>query len=463
MSVAMAAKALLYGRQADAGLVGTVYRHDPVRGATYVDRVTIPMVDFTNPRLDRIQALDQAEAGRYMVQLTLPDGKVVTQDFDIVEGEESEVTIEVPHTGPHEWTGLQAMTGQFAAGATEEKRGTFRLLGVPESYSSLRTHPADGFELRFIVAANAGDPDALLGSNALAQLAGLVQRDVTAQEAETSLEGGSDVLSPSQEDNDYAMFEFFYAGAAGDGATPAFHAFGPGDDLARAYLQVKCAKGTSLICLPVPWTVMGEEYENQLLLDKRSLDGEPEFTLTVADPMINSALGYIKNGALHEAARLIDFDTAKELLFNKISSPFAATIGGYLLVLGLDRHAYVKRSDDWKNWVDNLYHWFPWLPDGAILRAAMYFVLGDKDRDGAYEAIMAAYDRGLPYFTFGLTLLLEGMRRFADEGDGEAAARLKVLESIAAATDPSHNFVSLSLAQRWNEEPRGEPQVLMDG
>jgi hypothetical protein len=55
------------------------------------------------------------------------------------------------------------------------------------------------------------------------------------------------------------------------------------------------------------------------------------------------------------------------------------------------------------------------------------------------------------------------MRRFANEGDGEAAARLKVLEAIAAATDPSHNFVSLSLAQRWNKEPRGEPQALING
>ena len=170
MSVAMAARALLYNRQADAGLVGTIYRHDPVRGATYVDRVTIPMVDFGSPRLDRIRALDQAEAGRYMVQLTLPDGKVVTQDFDIVEGEESEVTIDVPHTGPHEWTGLQAMTGQFAAGAMEEPSRGFGLQGAPEFYASLRLHPEDGFQLRFIVSANAGDPDSLLGSNALSRL-----------------------------------------------------------------------------------------------------------------------------------------------------------------------------------------------------------------------------------------------------------------------------------------------------
>lgn len=454
MSVSIAARALLNDRQADSGLVGSIYRFDPMKGAVYVSRVTVPIVDFTSNRVDRIQVLDGAGSGRYMLQLTLPDGQALTENFDIREGEDTKVVVNLPHTGPHEWSSLQALTGQFLS--TDEdvvnEAGMFSLLGASENYSSLRSHPEDGFQLRFISLAKTQAVDPFFASNALPHLAELIHKDVTVDEAEEKLGRGVEVITPSQEDNDYALFEFVYEGAAGDGAKQGNYDFGPGTELARAYLLVKSVRGASLICLPTPWTANGTEYENQLLLDKRSLDGEPDYTLTIGDPMINNALGYIQNGALHEAAKLIDFDTARELLFHKISSPLSATIGGYLLVLGLDRQAYEARALDWKDWIDNLYHWFEWLPDGAILRSAMYFVLGDKDRETAYEALMTAYDRGLPYFTFGLKLMLEGMRRFANEGDVTAIKRLEILEAIAAVTDPSHNFLSISVSQRWQAE-----------
>ncbi|MCU7924474.1 MAG: hypothetical protein KZQ88_17425 [Candidatus Thiodiazotropha sp. (ex Dulcina madagascariensis)] len=450
MSVSIAAKALLYDRQADSGLVGTLFRQDENKGAVFVDRVTVPIVDYASDRVDRTGALDGVEDGSYLVQLALPNGEIMTEGFEVVQGEDTKLVVVIPHDGPHEWSSLQALTGQFAPGGMAYDRDVPHVDSGAADYGGLRRDPEHGFQLRFIDMESADARHSLLQEQALPRLASLIAQDLSVPDAAGLLGVGAEVESTSEEDKDFALFEFVRQGCIGDGAERGDFYFGPGTEMTRSYLLELSARGASLICLPAPWTRMGyDETEIQLLLDKRSLESEPEYTLTIGDPMVNSALGYIRNGALHEAARLIDFDASRELLFNKISSPLAATIGGYLLVLGLDRSAYQPNSENWKNWVDNLYGWFEWLPDGAILKSAKYFVLGDKDRDGALEALMAAYDRGLPFFTFGLNLMLEGMRRFANEGEVAAQERLPILEAIAAVTDPSHNFLTVQVSRHW--------------
>lgn len=463
MSVRMAARALLNQREASAGLVGSVYRDDPARGAVFVAQVTVPMVDFASGRMDRIRELEGAPSGRYLLQLLLPNGQVASQGFEIVAGRDTPVVVDVPHEGPAEWTSLHALKGAFSAVArfampprldsvlSPDSQYDVALnvesIRPPRDYAALRGDPEHGFALRFVPPQAAG-----AGMVTPSRIAEMIRADLTVAEAEAVLGPGVEVATPVQEGYEHALFEFVHAGALGDAAQRGWFHFGPGTDLARAYLLVSSARGASLVCLPVPWTREGEEVEVELLLDKSLGDGAPRYSLTIGDPMINTALGYINNGALHEASRLIDFETARDLLFNKISSPLAATIGGYLLVLGLDRSAYRERSADWKDWIDNLANWFEWLPDGAILRSALYVVLGDKDRDGAYRALIAACDRGLPFFTFGLRLLLEGLRRFANEGEADAARRLALFESIAQVSDPAHNFLSIDIAQRWRHE-----------
>jgi hypothetical protein len=62
---------------------------------------------------------------------------------------------------------------------------------------------------------------------------------------------------------------------------------------------------------------------------------------------------------------------------------------------------------------------------------------------------MTAYDRGLPFFTFGLKLMLEGMRRFANEGEPLAQQRLPTLESLAAVADPGQHFLKIDVSRKW--------------
>jgi hypothetical protein len=353
--------------------------------------------------------------------------------------------------GPREWSTLQALAGGFVGEehVALEKPGSGDV--VIRSYDDFRRDPEHGFQLRFISLDTPSGQPSLLEADSMQRLASLLRTDPTVEEMERQLGAGTEVLSAAQEDAELALFEFVYRGSIPDGAKRSSYYIERGDFVPRAYLLEKSARGARLIALPVPWTSFGNEIDVQLMLKMPSVygNGEPDYTITIGDPMINSALGYVNNGAVKEAARLISFGAAQDLLFHKMSNPLAATVGGYMLVLGLNRKAYRAQSDAWMRWVDNLCRWFPWLPDGAVLKAAKYFVLGDKDRDGAFDALMTSFDRGLPVFTFGLNLMLEGMRRFANEGEAEAQTRLAALETLAAAADPELNFVTIDVARRW--------------
>ena len=450
MTVSVAARALLYDRQAEAGLIGRIFRQDPEKGLRFVEEVTVPITDYTSDSTERLPSMDSAEAGKYLFQLSLPNGEVMTESFEVAEGKATEVVLEVGE-GPREWSTLQAMAGKFAGEVhvAMEKPGSG---GVAiRSYNEFRQDPENGFQLRFISLDSPAANSSLLQTDSIRRLADLLRTDPTVEDAEQQLGTGAEVLSTAQEDAELALFEFVYEGSIPDGAGRSSYYIDRGNIVPRAYLLEKAARGARLIALPVPWTSFGNEVEVQLMLKMPSLygKGEPDYTITIGDPMINSALGYVNNGAVKEAASLISFGAAQDLLFHKMSNPLAATVGGYMLILGLDRKAYRAQSDAWMKWVDNLCKWFPWLPDGAVLKAAKYFVLGDKDRDGAFDALMMSFDRGLPVFTFGLNLMLEGMRRFANEGEAEARERLAVLETLAAAADPELNFVTLEVARKW--------------
>lgn len=461
MSVSIAARAFVEQRQAEAGLIGRVFRQDPKRGLVFIDQVKVPITNYGSDHVSRMASLEAADSGRYLLQLSLPNGQVMTENFDVSRGKETKLVVNLPHEGPHEWSTLQALTGQFdGMSLVAMEKGADGGGASPRHYADLRQEPESGFQLRFIVLGTPQTQNSILHADTLQALAALVGRDAAVEDIEDRLGTGREVITPAQEDGEFALFEFSYQGSIPDGAQRQTYHFGSGDMVPRAYLLEKSARGGSLIALPVPWTSYGNEIEVQLMLNKWTVDKEPEYTLTIGDPMINSALGYVKNGALKEAAQLIGFSAAQDLLFHKMSSPLAATVGGYLLVLGLDRSAYKARSDAWREWVDNLCNWFPWLPDGAILKAAKYFVLGDKDRDGALEALMTAYDRGLPFFTFGLNLMLEGMRRFANEGEPVAKERLGTLETLASVTNPEHNFLALNVSRHWQSEGVHERTVL---
>lgn len=454
MTVQIIAKALLYDKSAESGLAGQVFKEDEKKRPLFISRITVPMVDYASDYTHGSDELSDAEPGHYILQLMLPNGNIITKDFEIKQGKTTEVDIEVPHEGSREWTALHAMKGQLRHPVLWQKsrfKSMLRKYRLERGINFLKSVPFlhDGkYDLTLLKVDKHLDEGILSGNQTISGLSQLIREDLDVKSAIIRFGTGEDVTNPTIEDKEYAVFKFVHSGVLKNYLEkPDKDYFDFRDKLSRRYLLQEFAWSGALTCLPIPWTMPQGQREVDLLIIKNSLADSPEMAMTVGDPMMNTVLGYINAGAIHQASELINLKQAKKMLYHKISCPFAATIGGYLLVFGLDRKRYRSESDNWKDWVGNLYRWFDWLPDGAVLYAALYFMLGELDRKKAYKALMRAYDRGLPFFTFGLKLMMDGMRYFAREKDAKARECLAVLETIADQTDPSQPFLTVTFSK----------------
>jgi len=450
MTVSVTARALLYDKSAEIALVGSVFRQDDKRGDVFVSDILLPMVDYKEDYTRLVHELDEAEPGNYLLQLRLPNGKTKTTNFEISPDRDTQIILDVPHEGPHEWTAFHAMTGQFQKEMNQIKGFDYTITDSPRLYSELRITPQTGYSLSLLSQSDNANAAISQDGLFLNNLSALISADLDVQTALARFGAGKDIDQPSWEDNNLAMFRLSHSGVLPNrDSDDEYFYFGPGTDLDRHYLVQSSAQGATLICLPTPWMTHNGQTEVELLVKKNPVDEQLDYSITVADPLFNTVLGYINSGAIHQAAKLVNFQQAERMLFEKMSSPFAASVGGYLLVLGLNRSTYLSKANDWKNWVENLDHWFEWMPDGAILHAALYFILGDGDRDDAYDALLRAYSRGLPFFTFGLKLMIDGMRYFANEGMAEAKEFLPQLESIVMQADPSQPFLCVDFSRKW--------------
>ena len=113
-------------------------------------------------------------------------------------------------------------------------------------------------------------------------------------------------------------------------------------------------------------------------------------------------------------------DEAISMLQSKVSDPYAAVVGAYLLLR-------LKRFAKMHDWVRNLANWFPHLPDGCVVWASQLMQQPSADADEIRHYLLEAVNRGLPVYTEGLRLLTDGLRLMDDEG---TPAR----EKIRAAT-----------------------------
>jgi hypothetical protein len=144
-------------------------------------------------------------------------------------------------------------------------------------------------------------------------------------------------------------------------------------------------------------------------------------------------LGYLRTGAV-EGADV----TAESLLQQKRRDPIAAAIGGYYLL----RTASLDRLSAWG---PNLSQWFPWLADGAVIDGWQHIHAGrehrgDPDRhfDVARRQLIRATRRGVPVYTEGLRLLVDGLRLLREDAEAEDAelhAALAFIEPFAMAAD----------------------------
>ncbi|MCA2218035.1 hypothetical protein [Jidongwangia harbinensis] len=151
------------------------------------------------------------------------------------------------------------------------------------------------------------------------------------------------------------------------------------------------------------------------------------------DPTARAMLSYLSSGQLDQAQVVAGDleDQALRLFRDKVQRPDGAAVAGYLLLR-------LHRIDRLGDWPDNFARWFGWLPDAHIIHAwQLLRERGLPRGELARRRLLSAAEAGIPRYTEGLGLLLEGLRMFAgsDRHDRPVASALATVRAYASACD----------------------------
>jgi hypothetical protein len=131
----------------------------------------------------------------------------------------------------------------------------------------------------------------------------------------------------------------------------------------------------------------------------------------------DTILDYLRHGNMAAAEAMLPWaETSAQLLADKMDDPYAAAVGAYLLLR-------LQRFELLRHWPRNLANWMEFLPDGCVIWASQLIHQRPDSTEEIRTYLLKAVERGLPIYTEGLRLLLDGLRLLGQDG---AEARGKV-------------------------------------
>lgn len=243
---------------------------------------------------------------------------------------------------------------------------------------------------------------------------------------------------------------------------PTEGAYRPG----RNYLLTLRDRESFLSVLPWPWQQImnGGDASVRVVISENEAKSPDEqagahwcVRTSVRDQLLAGVFEYFLSGE-HSAARSL-VEPAREMLYYKVQNPISAAAGAYVLVshwINESSKGITSSNLDWMTWVGNLYHRFPWLPDGAILHGWLTLRMRGRDRklDEARTALLAAERRGIPFFVPGVRRLVDGLMLLAGDAkrrkqpDPEVDAALGRVRRLAWQVDPAQPFTTVRL---WSD------------
>ncbi|MGR9556491.1 hypothetical protein ACU8MG_25465 (plasmid) [Rhizobium leguminosarum] len=371
---------------------------NPVRGAS--TDVTIPANNHGNAN-----SVDVAP-GRWLVEATLPSGEIITTEVAVEKDEDLSVPLHSLEHSPHEWLGMQYLVGNIEGEQTLQRLSSRK--STPETVE------------RDMLARNS--PPVVRFPN-----------------RESALQGAAawQGIFMSADDKPLAQKPFME-----DSGRVTWLYQAQGIDPHRHLACVEWMGEDFAVSLPLPWmTVRFQDFATaEIMVGLEPRENKIRIGVVVSDPDFAPMAGLMTAATLPKAA--IAFDQARDLLFGKGEHPLAATAGGYVL-LAAGRH-----EDSWHGWVDNLANWFPEIPDGAILRAALRlrFPKAQASDAEAKASLIEAFDRGIPYYSAGISWLLDGLSQFA--GDPAVDEKLRLVHKVALRLDVSQAFTVIRTTKR---------------
>ena len=169
-------------------------------------------------------------------------------------------------------------------------------------------------------------------------------------------------------------------------------------------------------------------------------DNRLEVSVHLRNSTAETLLRYYERGMVLQMENLTGKDSpavvSEELLYGKVADPIAACVGAYtLLRLG--------ELDRLHEWTENLKNWFDWLPDGLAIRAEHLARRGQHSQ--ALENLLRLPDRGLPFFSDGLSFALNRLRTYLSYGGGgELAGDLDQAKQVLAALKTFAQYTDFS-------------------
>jgi hypothetical protein len=151
--------------------------------------------------------------------------------------------------------------------------------------------------------------------------------------------------------------------------------------------------------------------------------------LSTAEPAADAILGYLQRGDLRSAEVMTEWvSEARVMLRERMDDPYAACAAAYQL---LRLRAFREMQD----WARNLAERFPSIPDGSVIWATQLQHETPNDVSGIRKYLLQAAESGLPIYSEGLRLLVDGLRLLGAEGN-EAHQELRARAGAVLWSSP---------------------------
>lgn len=371
------------------------------------------------------------EAGGYLVEATLPSGVLLAEQVHVAEGASATVELEAPGE-PDESRSLQYVLGNVLPAPAPPVRIAPPQGDLPGRYGiphpSPRTEPPKLVRLRT-------EASSAASYRSLNELAGLPPADAaSAVQSAMVPTGPPEDPVPAQGDDAVAIYRVRGGAAPANGPVPS-----------RDFLLVEAAGHRLLAVLPTPWPdARGRDTAAEVVVHLRPRPAASRVSVTVRDPDLTAGLAYLAAGNLAKAAAV--FAAIEGLLYapgtpDAVANPLAAVAACYLF-LGTGSPG---TSAGWTDRVPDLSRQLPLFGDGPILQAALQLreATTARDEEAAKQLAKAAFRRGLPAFTLGLSWLVDLLAEFPE--DAECEAMLAQVRRLAWRAEMREAFVVLEL------------------
>jgi len=222
------------------------------------------------------------------------------------------------------------------------------------------------------------------------------------------------------------------------------------DGYERKWLAISSrGKVQALVAYPFGW--VGKNGNAFTLFMNRLAKDGVEATkwsvyLKLMDPVYGSLIEHLTRRDVQSSVGISQSlrGQATSALYEKEDNPFAAAAAAYLFAL--------NRSDleSGREWMGNLCSRFEWLPDGPIALGWKLLRNGRRDSETWHEArklFISSFERGLPYYTVGLHILVEALTTLlmADPSDKEVEGLLMDVRAIDVACVRDEPFITFQV------------------